>query len=66
MSLKPKRSSNFAIILNKILKAAVDQQLEALAYLINRSFVEGIVPHCLKLARVILLFKGGSREDQNN
>ena len=50
-----------AVGLDKIsgidLKASVPVKLPVLVVLINNSFADGVFPDCLKLARVIPIFK---------
>ena len=50
----------------KILKTLRVLLSEPLAYLYNRSFLTGVVPEKLKVARVIPVFKKGSKAVMNN
>ena len=62
----PKSSSGNDLISNNIIKASRDAIVPILSHLINRSFEEGIFPERLKRAKVITLYKEGSKIDKNN
>ena len=49
-----------------VAKKCVDGYIKPLTYLINTSFVEGIFPSELKLARVVPIFKGGDQAQLTN
>ena len=59
-----------AVGLDKIsgidLKASLPVLLPVLVELINNSFTDGVFPDCLKLARVIPIFKSGNKSDVDN
>ena len=49
-----------------VLKQINSQVSQVLSYLINKSIQTGIYPNCLKIAKVIPLFKGGSPNEPGN
>ena len=65
MSLKNK-PSNVNVLPVNILKVLSPILSPILTVLINRSFVTGKFPDCLKVARIAPIFKGGVRELLNN
>ena len=64
--LNPTKSVGPFSILIKILKTLRVLLSEPLAYLYNRSFLTGVVPEKLKVARVIPVYKKGSKTVMNN
>ena len=65
LSFKSK-PSNIKSIPSFAYKFIVDVLSPVLAKLINQSFEEGIIPSCLKTARVIPIHKAGSKLKVNN
>ena len=51
---------------NRFIKTVGDVLSEYLAYLINLSFEKECFPNCLKIAKVIPLYKSGDKESFNN
>ena len=49
-----------------VLKQINSEVSQILSYLINKSIQTGIYPNCLKIAKVIPLFKGGSPNEPGN
>ena len=64
--LNPTKSVGPFSIPIKILKTMRVLLSEPLAYLYNRSFLTGVVPEKLKVARVIPVYKKGSKTVMNN
>ena len=54
------------IIFLHIAKQCIQHYIKTLTYLINSSFVCGIFPNELKLAKVIPIFKNGDKQDISN
>ena len=65
-SLQNKSSSGDDLICNSIVKASMPATLNVITNLINRSFNEGLFPDSLKTAKIIPLFKDGSKLKENN
>ena len=57
--LKTKLSSGHDNISTKLIKETINQTLEPLTHIINRSFETGVVPQDMKIAKVIPIFKAG-------
>ena len=66
IDLKPKASSGADNISNKLIKGIIDCISEPLMIIINTSFAEGIFPTCLKLAKMITIFKNGCKQSACN
>jgi len=66
VNLKNNKSPGADNIGSKILKEVVDDITCPLSHMFNLSFVTGIVPHSLKLAKVIPVYKKGDRSDPGN
>ena len=64
--LKPKVSSGADFISNKLLKQIAPIIITPLHYLINLSLETGYVPHKLKIAKIVPVFKDGDCHDYNN
>jgi len=64
--LKNNKSPGADNIGSKILKDIVCDIIYPLSHIFNLSFVTGVVPHSLKLAKVILVYKRGDRSDPGN
>ena len=56
-------SAGFDQISAKVIKHILPSIITPIYHLIDRSFQLGVFPQRLKLARVIVLFKGGDRKD---
>ena len=65
-NLENKSSSGDDYISNLIIKTACTTIASYLTYLINKSMNQGVFPDTLKKAKVIPLFKEGSKTDVNN
>ena len=65
-SLQNKSSSGDDLICNSIVKASMPATLNVITNLINRSFNEGLFPDSLKTAKIVPLFKDGSKSEENN
>ena len=64
-SLKNKRCGLYCVPV-KVLKAISDIISPILVILINRSFISGDFPQCLKIARITPIYKGGNHSDLGN
>ena len=65
-SLQNKSSSGYDLIGNSIVKASMPATLKVITNLINRSLNEGRFPDSLKTAKIVPLFKDGSKLEENN
>ena len=65
-NLKENKAYGFDNIHPKFLKVSKEIISEPLAYIINKSITEGIVPDNLKIAKIIPLFKSGDATSPNN
>ena len=64
--LKPKASQGLDILSNKIIKVLFPLILPIIVKLVNMSLHNGVVPKQLKNARVITIFKEGSKSSFDN
>ena len=64
--MQSKTSQGHDHISTKLLKETIDLILMPLKHIINQSFISGIVPENMKIAKIILLFKSGNQEIMNN
>ena len=64
--LKPKTSSGYDNISNKLMLEIIDIVAIHFSYIVNLSFSKGIVPIKMKIAKVIPIHKSGNRQDINN
>ena len=64
--LKPKNSSGCDKISSKILKLISNEIAIPLSSIINKSLAEGIVPKCMKTAKVIPIFKAKDNQQFTN
>ena len=55
--MKPKTSQGHDHISTKLLKETIDLILIPLTHIINQSFISGIVPENMKIAKLIPIFK---------
>ena len=62
----PIKSTGPASVPIKLLKLVADIIVVPLCRIINLSFTTGVFPDILKVAKVIVLHKGGSTQDMNN
>ena len=60
-NLKPKLSQGYDGISTKLLKETISNILQPISHIINRSFVTGIVPQDLKIAKVIRIYKSSDQ-----
>ena len=60
-NLKPKLSQGYDGISTKLLKETISNILQPIIHIINRSFVIGIVPQDLKIAKVIPIYKSSDQ-----
>ena len=65
-SLKNNKSPGPDNIGPKIIKSIADIVTEPLSFIYNMSFAKGIVPHQLKISKVILVYKKGNRNSVGN
>jgi len=56
-NLKPKLSQGYNGIFTKLIKETISNILQPITHVINISFVTGIVPQDLKIAKVIPIYK---------
>ena len=61
LSLKPKKSSGFDEISNKMLKFCNRELTKPLLILINKSIRDGEFPDCLKIAKLVPIHKKGDK-----
>ena len=59
--MKPKTSCGFDNIQMKIIKEIIDNIKTPLTHIFNQSFVTGIVPKQMKIAKVVSIFKSGKK-----
>ena len=64
--MKPKSSSGHDDVSSKIIIHSIECIGEPIAHIINRSFITGIVPDKLKIAKVVPIFKAGDPQLINN
>ncbi len=64
--LKPKTSRCHDGISTKLAKASIQAIAIPLTHIINQSLTTGVVPHDMKIARVIPIFKSGNQYLFNN
>jgi len=60
-NLKPKLSQGYDGISTKLLKETISNILQPITHIINRSFVTGIVPQDLKIAKIIPIYKSSDQ-----
>lgn len=65
-SLKGSKSKDIYDLDSWVLKQVNEHVSEILAFLINKCFQEGVFPSCLKIAKVVPVFKNGDRRDPSN
>ena len=65
-NLQNKKSSGYDCVNASVVKRTIREICKPLAYIINLSFTTGIVPHQLKIAKVIAVFKSGDPNCVNN
>ena len=65
-SLKQNTSAGLDGIHNRFLKIAYPFITDSLTYIYNLMIAQNIVPHTLKAAKCVPLFKGGSKDDPSN
>ena len=66
MTFKNKKSPGYDNIGSTILKEICPEIINVLTYIFNLSFVTGVVPDSLKLAKVIPVYKKGDRNEPGN
>ena len=59
-------SPGFDGIPSLVANQCIDNFIELLTYIINMSFMEGVFPSELKLAKVVSIFKSGDSAKMNN
>ena len=64
--MKPKRSTGYDGVSNKLLKQISQQIIKPLTHLINLSIDTNYVPPEWKTARIIPLYKSGPKDDCSN
>ena len=65
-SLKDGKSSGHDGIDVKVFKKSIYLIIDPLCNVLNLSLEQGVFPHCLKIARVVPIFKKGHRHILNN
>ena len=66
IKLKAKLSSGHDNISTKLIKETINQTLQPITHIINKSFETGVVPHDMKIAMVIPIFKAGDNTLMKN
>ena len=66
LSLDDKKSSGPSSIPIKLLKIAAPYVIIPLCDIINHSFITGVFPNAIKIAKVVPIHKSGSTQDVNN
>ena len=66
IKLKTKLSSGHDNISTKLIKETINQTLQPITHIINKSFETGVVPHDMKIAKVIPIFKAGDNTLMKN
>ena len=61
--LKPKKSSGHDGLTPILIKKCVDQLSYPISVLVNMSITEGSVPSCLKLAKIVPIYKSKANDD---
>ena len=64
--LKIKNSSGFDNITSRVVKQSIYAIIIPLSTVINSSFEQGIFPELLKIAKVIPVYKNGSKDSISN
>ena len=64
--LKPKSSSGYDNISNKILKETINEVVLPLTHIFNLSFINGIIPDKMKTEKIVPVFKSGDAQCLNN
>ena len=57
--LEAKLSSGHDNISTKLIKETINQTLQPITHIIDKSFETGVVPHDMKIAKVTHIFKAG-------
>ena len=65
-NIKTKTSRDFEGLNTKLLKGSITNIIEPITYIVNSSLSTGVVPHGMKIAKVIPIFKKGDRTHFNN
>ena len=66
IKLKTKLSSGHDNISTKLIKETINQTLQPITHIINKSFETGVVPHDMKIAKAIPIFKAGDNTLMKN
>lgn len=61
-----KTSNDFTDMNMVLIKQIIDVVIEPFTYICNLSFISGIFPDCMKIAKVIPLFKKGDKSEFSN
>ena len=64
--LRPKTSFGHDEISSKIIKETINNIIQPITHIVNRSFVMGIVPNQLKIAKVIPVYKASNQDELKN
>ena len=64
--LKPKHSSGFDCISNNLIKGLNNCIAEPIKIILNKSFLEGGFPSCIKTAKIVTIFKDGDKNNPSN
>ena len=65
-NIKNKTSRDFEGLNTKLLKGSITNIIEPITYIVNSSLSTGVVPHGMKIAKVIPIFKNGDITHFNN
>ena len=64
--IKPKMSSGYDNISNRVLKESINQISDPLSHIFNLSLTSGSVPTNMKIAKIVPIFKSGDQNMLNN
>ena len=65
-NLKTKFTIGFDSLSTKLIQQTIGEIIIPLRHIINQSFVTGVVPENLKVAKVIPIYKSGNKNVSNN
>ena len=65
-NLKTKFTVGFDYLSTKLIQQTIEEIIIPLRHIVNQSFVTGIVPEHLKVAKIIPIYKSGNKNVFNN